>query len=775
MLVLGERSAASGECRRLWSSSYEVIGTFLTTILDPISVEEDQVLSPLMGAESLLDRYMVPWKTADQGSGTQECRWTHPASLYVDGNNKNGGFRCVNNLFSCSLSKIFSRKLNMSAFDDLNGLPASTAASDSREEELIRSVEEMEAQAIENLLPDEDELLSGIFDDLELFPRPGGGGDAEDELFCTGGGWELEAEDNSYGGRSSEPAGVFGGQEEAMGGSFPGEHPHREHPSRTLSVRNVDSNADDSELTALFEPYGDIRSLYTACKNQGFVMISYYDMRSAWNAMRALQSTPLRQRKLDIHFSAPEDNPSDQDINQGGTVVALKVDSSVLDSDLHEILRAYGDIKEILETPYDRHHRFIEFYDVRAASAALLALNRGDQEATGFHQPRSPSTCQSLVVGVFSGSHPPSQASVSLVMEGSFPPAPFGILPGFPSNPVNHGDRCGPINPGLHSPPTPLPHSLPAHMAFGGPEDTGAFGTPGNGSYPLNGNQQIWGDLIPGQMMWLNPMPLGNLISSPPPLRGLFRAPLPPNMLRGPPPLVNPSLWLGSPGFPPGSSGSVRSAGGYPRHHLRLASHSLLPLQNRHIFHASDRSRRQSNSRRQYELNIERIIRGEDSRTTLMIKNIPNKYTSEMLSAAIGEHHRGTYDFLYLPIDFKNNCNMGYAFINMIDSQKIIPVYQAFNGKKWEKFNSDKVASLAYARIQGKAALIAHFKNSSLMNEDIRCRPILFRSDGPNAGDPEPFPVGVKDRPGPSRPRTVIPEEDRSPSVGKDAVNRTMR
>ena len=62
-------------------------------------------------------------------------------------------------------------------------------------------------------------------------------------------------------------------------------------------------------------------------------------------------------------------------------------------------------------------------------------------------------------------------------------------------------------------------------------------------------------------------------------------------------------------------------------------------------------------------------------------------------------------------------------------------ISQAFNGKKWEKFNSEKVASLAYARIQGKAALIAHFQNSSLMNEDKRCRPILFHTDGPNAGD----------------------------------------
>ncbi|KAG6479908.1 hypothetical protein ZIOFF_063384 [Zingiber officinale] len=60
---------------------------------------------------------------------------------------------------------------------------------------------------------------------------------------------------------------------------------------------------------------------------------------------------------------------------------------------------------------------------------------------------------------------------------------------------------------------------------------------------------------------------------------------------------------------------------------------------------------------------------------------------------------------------------------------------QAFNGKKWEKFNSEKVASLAYARIQGKAALVAHFQNSSLMNEDKRCRPIVFDSAGMDAGD----------------------------------------
>lgn len=56
----------------------------------------------------------------------------------------------------------------------------------------------------------------------------------------------------------------------------------------------------------LFQQYGDIRTLYTACKHRGFVMISYYDIRSARNAMRSLQNKPLRRRKLDIHYSIPK-------------------------------------------------------------------------------------------------------------------------------------------------------------------------------------------------------------------------------------------------------------------------------------------------------------------------------------------------------------------------------------------------------------------------------------------------------------------------------------
>lgn len=143
----------------------------------------------------------------------------------------------------------------------------------------------------------------------------------------------------------------------------------------------------------------------------------------------------------------------------------------------------------------------------------------------------------------------------------------------------------------------------------------------------------------------------------------------------------------------------------------------------------------------QFVLDIESVRTGAELRTTLMIKNIPNKYSQKMLLAAVDERHKGQYDFFYLPIDFKNKCNVGYAFINFIDCSHIISFYEEFHGKKWEKFNSEKICAITYARIQGKLALIAHFQNSSLMCEDRKCRPIIFHSDGPLMGEQERFPV----------------------------------
>lgn len=138
-----------------------------------------------------------------------------------------------------------------------------------------------------------------------------------------------------------------------------------------------------------------------------------------------------------------------------------------------------------------------------------------------------------------------------------------------------------------------------------------------------------------------------------------------------------------------------------------------------------------------FDLNITKILSKDDLRTTLMIKNIPNKYNQDMLLKAVNKNHDGLFDFLYLPIDFKNKCNVGYAFINFRDPLSIPSFYEEFNNKKWKKFNSEKVCQISYARIQGKYAMVEHFKNSSLLFEDVKCQPLIFHD-----GESEPLPIG---------------------------------
>ncbi|XP_024542769.1 protein MEI2-like 3 isoform X1 [Selaginella moellendorffii] len=777
-------------------------------------------------------------------------------------------------LFSSSLPSLVKAKLTMSESDVDHSLGA--------EDEIFGSLEEMESQTIGRLLPDdEEELLAGIADELDVVPYSAE--DFEDyDLFSSGGGLEMEGDSHES---------LHSG---SAHGTIAGEHPYGEHPSRTLFVRNINSNVEDSELRELFEIYGDIRTLYTACKHRGFVMISYYDIRSARTAMRVLQGRLLRRRKLDIHFSIPkrslvyQDNPSDKDINQG-TLVVFNLDASVSGEDLRKIFGQYGEVKEIRETPHKKHHKFIEFYDVRSAEAALRALNRSDiagkriklepsrpggvrrsliprlgqefDHEDGYHSPLAWTNSPPADWGTINDTHDSDTTFIS--------PKPLSYRPFSPK--VTSQDVSSPVRIGMvdnsHVVQNTMrnhlleqqglgqhhPHSLPEFSSglyrnelFS--SSTAGFSTVAAPLRPIEGfetrtlsrttstlndssttyavhatgvasslqrSSSLSISLTSQPMIWGSgsggAYSQGTTAKSSSPLMWQSLSPGHPYSQRSADAHTN----LYNSAFSPHShqlgsysrdhslgdrhhsylrespevssylqSGTVKSPNvGSLEHHgpsspnfgmflpQRLFGNCGSPLDDRRN-RRMDSTPAQVDNRKQFQLDLDRIVAGEDTRTTLMIKNIPNKYTSKMLLAAIDEQHRGTYDFIYLPIDFKvsefskgvvrttsnqrlqqNKCNVGYAFINMLSPSLIVSFYQTFNGKKWEKFNSEKVASLAYARIQGKAALIAHFQNSSLMNEDKRCRPIIFHSDGPNAGDQEAFPIGDNVRSGRSSGR----------------------
>ncbi|RCI10754.1 hypothetical protein L249_5365 [Ophiocordyceps polyrhachis-furcata BCC 54312] len=143
-------------------------------------------------------------------------------------------------------------------------------------------------------------------------------------------------------------------------------------------------------------------------------------------------------------------------------------------------------------------------------------------------------------------------------------------------------------------------------------------------------------------------------------------------------------------------------------------------------------------------VDINRIREGIDVRTTIMLRNIPNKVDQSMLKRIIDESSWGKYDFMYLRIDFANDCNVGYAFINFVDPLDIIDFVDARGNQRWNCFKSDKVAEISYATIQGKDCLVQKFRNSSVMLEAPHYRPKLyFTSNGPMpelAGKEEPFP-----------------------------------
>lgn len=84
-----------------------------------------------------------------------------------------------------------------------------------------------------------------------------------------------------------------------------------------------------------------------------------------------------------------------------------------------------------------------------------------------------------------------------------------------------------------------------------------------------------------------------------------------------------------------------------------------------------------------------------DARTTVMIRNIPNKYTIKELAEEIDLQFANSYDFLYLPCDIKNQCNVGYGFINFLSTDCLNAFYERFQGKKWARFRSEKVPLLS--------------------------------------------------------------------------------
>ena len=114
--------------------------------------------------------------------------------------------------------------------------------------------------------------------------------------------------------------------------------------------------------------------------------------------------------------------------------------------------------------------------------------------------------------------------------------------------------------------------------------------------------------------------------------------------------------------------------------------------------------------------------------TTLMIRNIPNRYSQSELLTEIREAGFDTkFDFFYLPMDHETHANFGYAFINFVDEREVEPFTKRFNGLKLNRFTSNKIIQIVPAQLQGFQANLQHYCKKAVCTDDnIDYRPLFF-------------------------------------------------
>ena len=98
-----------------------------------------------------------------------------------------------------------------------------------------------------------------------------------------------------------------------------------------------------------------------------------------------------------------------------------------------------------------------------------------------------------------------------------------------------------------------------------------------------------------------------------------------------------------------------------------------------------------------------------DSRTKLMVKNIPNKYTIYQLISLFRQKFNKQFDFVYLVMDTKTDCNQGYGFVNMIPGISKYDFFQQFNNASWPFSKSGKKCEITYATIQDSVSINFNF------------------------------------------------------------------
>lgn len=111
---------------------------------------------------------------------------------------------------------------------------------------------------------------------------------------------------------------------------------------------------------------------------------------------------------------------------------------------------------------------------------------------------------------------------------------------------------------------------------------------------------------------------------------------------------------------------------------------------------------------------------GNSGATTLMVRNIPVRYTQEMLLKEWP--NGGNYDFLYLPICIKKKCNTSFAFINFISPEAAREFADRWHHERLLFFSAMKPLDISLEK-----NLLQCMNNKTSRIRNVRFQPAVFK------------------------------------------------
>jgi hypothetical protein len=513
--------------------------------------------------------------------------------------------------------------------------------------------------------------------------------------------------------------------------------------SRALAVVRA-SALPANDVRNICESLGVVESFRSDFSDRGVFFVTYYDMRAAHVAAMELQprlqSLQQGPERILVQFCVPLNSSSQ---NDESLVVLTDIPMEVNIDSLAAMLSSYGAVRSLksLGGKYGGSSFVVEYHDIQDAKQAALELESTQPWGSdvsveaGARNPSDRKRGRELLALIGRWRHGGSASRQVGARQPRTEPGAYGQ----PARGLGHespSEARTQYIPGAHGVRHDARYERAAHpepppQLVLGPDGRYSYVVVNHSGYPpYGGAPQHHGDRVyhanHGSYVTHVSQPSNHHHQYWPEQNNHFS-----------------------------SGGSVVSASSYTSHHSApypsgsrtvpyytdggsVGSHSHMMSMPQPSNGGGDGDK----DNRHLMLDLDAVENGRDSRTSLMVRNIPNKYTQQMLLSEFTEngHGPGIIDFFYLPIDFKNRCNRGYAFINFVDYRDILPFHRRYYGKHWRTFNSDKICDITYARIQGKSAMLKRFENSALMEKDEEYKPLVFVSHGTDKGTRLPFP-----------------------------------